>query len=486
MKISFWSVIAAGMLLGACSSPNAEEESSAKDSDVRPTVAFEENGYLKQELVDPIRYEQSLMRATSAFEYALPIVGLEEWHKGFLEESAHGNWLIYEDYATKVPILTANTTTPYIISFINLAMEGPYYLDVPSGPTGGMILEIYQSPAADLGLVGQDQGQGATYLIVGPDDEVPSIHTADFVVRPSSNLVFIGTRIIGLEGAEYERVLKGHRLYPARNPEQVGTFQEASNNPSWMGDQAHGLEFWENLSNVLQHEPVVDRNRFILTQLRGLGIGKGEVFMPSEEQKEILIKAEELGNAMAMVNTFSREAVKEKHWPDRNWLYILNMEHLDHYAPNYWEVQEIAAYSYEAISTSTAMTQKIEGKGSQYLGSYRDDEGRWLDGRHTYEVLVPAGVPVSQFWSITVYDNDTRCIIQNEMGQADISSVMDGLRVEDSGDIKVYVGPKAPKGYESNWVQSNPEKGFFLYFRLYGPEAGYFDKSWKMPDVRRL
>ena len=72
------------------------------------------------------------------------------------------------------------------------------------------------------------------------------------------------------------------------------------------------------------------------------------------------------------------------------------------------------------------------------------------------------------------------------MGQADISSVMDGLRVEDSGDIKVYVGPKAPEGYESNWVQSNPEKGFFLYFRLYGPEAGYFDKSWKMPDVRRL
>ena len=86
--------------------------------------------------------------------------------------------------------------------------------------------------------------------------------------------------------------------------------------------------------------------------------------------------------------------------------------------------------------------------------------------------------------TITVYDNDTRCIIQNEQEQSDISSVMEGLKVEDDGSVKVYVGTAPPDAYEKNWMQSNPEKGFFVYLRLYGPLEPYYDKSWKMPDVR--
>ena len=229
-----------------------------------------------------------------------------------------------------------------------------------------------------------------------------------------------------------------------------------------------------------------DRNRFILTQLRGTGIEKGKNFNPTEKQRDILIKAEEMGNAMAMVNTFSRESYKEKHWPDRNWLYILNMEHLDHMHPNYYEVKEIGSYTYEAITTSIGMVLNNVGKGSKYLGAYMDSEQNWLDGKNTYEIVVPKDAPANQFWSITVYDNDTRCIIQNKQGKSDISSVMDGVRVETDGSTKVFVGPSAPEGYENNWVQSNPEKGFFVYLRLYGPLETYFDKSWKMPDVKKL
>jgi hypothetical protein len=61
---------------------------------------------------------------------------------------------------------------------------------------------------------------------------------------------------------------------------------------------------------------------------------------------------------------------------------------------------------------------------------------------------------------------------------------MDGLKVEDNGSVKTYVGPSPPDGYENNWVQSNPEKGFFVYLRLYGPLEAYYDRSWKMPDVQ--
>ncbi len=154
--------------------------------------------------------------------------------------------------------------------------------------------------------------------------------------------------------------------------------------------------------------------------------------------------------------------------------------------PNYYEVKEIASYTYEAVTTSAGMVLNNVGKGSKYLASYIDENKEWLDGKNTYEIVVPKDAPANQFWSITVYDNDTRCIIQNTQEKSDISSAMDNVKMEADGSYKVYVGPEAPEGYENNWVQSNPEKGFFVYMRLYGPLETFFDKSWKMPDVKMV
>ena len=36
---------------------------------------------------------------------------------------------------------------------------------------------------------------------------------------------------------------------------------------------------------------------------------------------------------------------------------------------------------------------------------------------------------------------------------------------------------------ESNWIETLPGKGFYPFFRFYGPTEGAFDGTWKMPDV---
>ena len=41
---------------------------------------------------------------------------------------------------------------------------------------------------------------------------------------------------------------------------------------------------------------------------------------------------------------------------------------------------------------------------------------------------------------------------------------------------------RAPKGKEKNWVPTNPDKGFFVVFRFYGPLEGYIDKTWVLDD----
>ena len=486
MKTNRISIIGVLLCVAAVNAQQPSKTSQQREAVISPLrIAFEENGYLQQDLVDRIRDEQLRVKAISAYEYALPIVGMEQWHQGFLQEAKYGDWLIYKGRETKIPIITANTTTPYVVTFVDLA-KASYYVEIPPGPIGGLVNDIYQTPQADLGVLGPDQGKGGKYLLVGPETEVPEGHDADFVVKTKSNLVFVGTRIIGLTGEAYDKSLRAHRIYQVGGNRENVKFITASQKPGWMGNQSRGMKYWQDLNGVLQNEPVVDRNRFILTQLRGAGIEKGKPFQPDARQKRILLEAEEMGNAMAMVNTFSRASQKEKHWPDRDWLYILNMDHLDHLHPHFYEVAEIAAYTYEAITTSKGMVLNNVGSGSKYLGAYVDDDGNWLDGKQRYEIVVPKDAPAKQFWSITVYDNDTRCIIQNSQGKSDISSAQAGVKTEPDGSTKIYVGGKAPQGYENNWIESNPNKGFFVYLRLYGPTESYFDKSWKMPNVKKI
>ena len=45
----------------------------------------------------------------------------------------------------------------------------------------------------------------------------------------------------------------------------------------------------------------------------------------------------------------------------------------------------------------------------------------------------------------------------------------------------IYFGPKAPEGHEANRVQTNPDKGWFVYFR-----EPFFDKTWALPYIAKI
>jgi hypothetical protein len=98
---------------------------------------------------------------------------------------------------------------------------------------------------------------------------------------------------------------------------------------------------------------------------------------------------------------------------------------------------------------------------------------------------VPPNPPIKLFWSVTVYDADTRALILNEQKIADRSSRMD-LRKNDDGSVDIYCGPRAPAGFEKNWIPTVDGKNWFAYFRFYRPTEPYFDRSWPLPDFERL
>ena len=54
------------------------------------------------------------------------------------------------------------------------------------------------------------------------------------------------------------------------------------------------------------------------------------------------------------------------------------------------------------------------------------------------------------------------------------------------GSVDLYIGPKAPAGKEANWIQTVPKKGWFTYFRLYGPLEPWFEKTWRPGEIEQM
>jgi len=106
-------------------------------------------------------------------------------------------------------------------------------------------------------------------------------------------------------------------------------------------------------------------------------------------------------------------------------------------------------------------------------------------------LTVPHPVPASLFWSVTVYDPDTRSEIDSGQGKAALRSLFE-IKPEitrlgsDTGTIDLFFGPAAPAGREGQWIKTIPGKGWFTYFRIYGPQQAAFDGSWRPGDFEEI
>jgi hypothetical protein len=121
-----------------------------------------------------------------------------------------------------------------------------------------------------------------------------------------------------------------------------------------------------------------------------------------------------------------------------------------------------------------------------YWLGVRDKDGNWLDGGKTYTLSVPEPVPARLFWSVTIYDPETRSQIATDQDKAALRSLFELKEVSKAASTKLYFGPKAPAGQEGRWIKTIPGKGWFTYFRIYGPQGPAFDGSWKPGDFEEV
>jgi hypothetical protein len=132
-------------------------------------------------------------------------------------------------------------------------------------------------------------------------------------------------------------------------------------------------------------------------------------------------------------------------------------------------------FFYMATGITPAMCMRLTGIGSQYIYAMRDSEGAFFDGARNYRVTLPPDIPQSRFWSLMLYDRQTRSMLQTDQAKPDVGSQSGTVEANPDGSTDIYFGPTAPQGKENNWLQTVPGKGWWTILRLYNPLQSFFD-----------
>ena len=219
--------------------------------------------------------------------------------------------------------------------------------------------------------------------------------------------------------------------------------------------------------------------------LASIGIEKGKPINPDERLTEILKQGVLVGEAMTKALDFFNPRFLNSHYVEgSNWEYASVCSPSQRHE-NHDDLDERAAWFYEAVTNDPMMHGQETGVGQVYMSAYKDGDGDWLDTGVDYVLNVPANAPAKEFWSMTIYDVDTRCITVNNTKQADRSSRMDLLENSD-GSVTLYIGPTKPEGDKAkNWIETVAGKGWFPYFRFYSPDKPFLDKTWILPDIQK-
>jgi hypothetical protein len=413
--------------------------------------------------------------------------------------------------------LTANADTIYVMGFLDLS-KGPVVLETPPKFLGAVQDAWFRWVI--------DRGEGGKYLIVGPDYTGPLPEGGFFVARARTNTIVWFGRSFLENHSDPKPVVEGIKRFTKVYPYEVGgvgipiaeflagkaKLGRIAEPPPTVFHEGSGKvmntlppndwSFYEMLNEIVQEEPATSLDPELMGPIAALGIIKGKPFAPDARMKKIMTEALALANATSRSLFMSPRDPSWFYYPNSSWMNYLfvtgyefetpipeiTKEGVKPYPPTGYRTMDARSnFFYGVTGITPAMAMRLPGIGSQYLFALADANKNYFDGAKTYKVTLPKGIPEANFWSFTLYDNMTRSMLdtpQRFPRAGSQSFPSPAAEASADGSTTIYFSPKQPDGVKrGNWIQTDPNKGWFTILRLYSPLEPFFTKKWRPSEI---
>jgi hypothetical protein len=503
------------------------------------TLEYKDGAPSKETITKAYDY-LDLMHGVEAFVNAYQGASVAAIFKGLEDAGVPNNTaLIFSELMdAKSLFLTNNADTVYF--YVNLdATKGPIVVETPPLALG-VVDDMWFQWVTDFGLPGPDRGEGGKYLFVPPDYKGELPGSGYFVQKMrTTRATMLGRAYLenndpkpvvalikktlkiypylpGGYGTSIGSALQGqgdfgahadHKLdWAFLRPEEPAKFIEGTSKVM-NTVPPNDFSYFEMINDLVQKEPVGALDPEIMGSLAAIGIMKGKPFNPDARMKKILTDAAAIGTAAARTLDWRpRPTEGFSYYPNSTWIEPLFVGGYNFETPppdvsatgtitvnpptGARTLNARTSFFFYATYITPAMCMRLTGIGSQYLGAFVDSNGEYFDGGKTYKVTLPKDIPAEKFWSLTVYDNQTRSMLDTPQRYPRAGSQSYPTAAAEpnaDGSTTVYFSPKQPDGVKpGNWIQTTSGKGWSVLLRLYGPLEPFFTKKWRPSEIEEV
>jgi hypothetical protein len=447
------------------------------------------DGVPTDETVKTVYDNLDRQRGVEAFLTGMPGVsmfGLREGPRSLGQKKSNQVVIFDKLMSSESIYLTANTSTMYAFPFLDLKTDGPTVIELPAGMLGAFN-DMWFRYIGDLGPAGPDKGKGGKYLVLPPGykGDVPSGY---FVMKSETYGVWIflrGSIAKGID-AGAKNIKDNLKIYPLAKKDNPPKMEFISGSAKAFNTVfPNDFGFFEQLNQLIQEEPEEAIGMGLRSLCAAIGIEKGKPFNPDARMKKLLEEAAAIGTATARAIVWYPREASAKIYEDSDSAWVMAYAGKDVFfkTGDAYNLDNRTMFHFPYTAVTPAMAVTHAGIGSDYGMAYLDSKKQAMDGSKAYKLHLPPNVPVKNFWAVTIYDTQTRSMLQTSQPFPTIGSQTKGFVKNKDGSYDIYFAPKAPKEKEKNWLETIPGKSWFIILRMYGPEKAWIDKTWRPGEI---